>query len=278
MSTAHQVAASVVVKSVYMLRIALALILSLVFATNASAAVQLDQSTQLRSAPSASAPVTETAPARNASGRAIAYNVVGRNSGWLRISYRVGGWVRATATSPLKAPVDPRISCSRSRSLGSESNGGLRDGVLMPVEGASFFTWSFRRQARFNDARVRWGSCRLVKMITRVLGAYHRAHPAAARVAVGDLSRRFGGPLDGHATHQRGVDVDIYYPRRDGREMEPKTVAQVDRRLAQDLVNRFTRAGASKIFVGLNVGLHGKAGVVSRIGHHDDHLHIRIPG
>ncbi len=80
-------------------------------------------------------------------------------------------------------------------------------------------------------------------------GRHRRAHPGAPRVLVGDLSRprggpfgpRFGGP--GHVSHQNGLDVDVYYPRRDRLEAAPTRVAQIDRRLAQDLVDRFLAAG-----------------------------------
>ena len=50
----------------------------------------------------------------------------------------------------------------------------------------------------------------------------------------------------------------------------------MDRLLAQDLVNRFVAAGAQKVFVGPRLKLRGKRGVVTPLGNHDDHLHVRI--
>ena len=41
-------------------------------------------------------------------------------------------------------------------------------------------------------------------------------------------------------------------------------------------MNRFVRAGAIKVFVGPNVGLRGRRGVVEVLVHHDDHLHVRL--
>ncbi len=44
-------------------------------------------------------------------------------------------------------------------------------------------------------------------------------------MGIGDLSRPNGGVFDerfggrGHASHQNGLDVDVYYPRRDGQEL-----------------------------------------------------------
>ena len=99
---------------------------------------------------------------------------------------------------------------------------------------------------------------------------------------MGDLSRPRGGGFgreyggDGHRSHQNGLDADVFYPRRDGRERIPARVAQVDRRLAQELVDRFVHAGAQYVFVGPGTGLHGPAKVVMALGNHDDHLHLRI--
>jgi murein endopeptidase len=85
---------------------------------------------------------------------------------------------------------------------------------------------------------------------------------------------RYGPP--GHASHQNGLDADVYYPRTDRRERAPLRVAQVDRALAQDLVDRFVAAGAQYVFVGLSVSLDGPRRVVQAIPHHNNHLHVRL--
>jgi hypothetical protein len=72
--------------------------------------------------------------------------------------------------------------------------------------------------------------------------------------------------------------VDIYYPRLDGLERRPYKPAQVDRELAQDLVDRFVAAGARTVYVGPSLGLKGPRKVVVPLVHHDDHLHVRLPG
>ena len=80
----------------------------------------------------------------------------------------------------------------------------------------------------------------------------------------------------GHVSHQNGLDVDVYYPRLDRWELPPRRVAQIDRRLAQDLVDRFVSAGARYVFVGPNTGLTGPRRVVQQLAHHDNHLHVRL--
>ena len=53
-------------------------------------------------------------------------------------------------------------------------------------------------------------------------------------------------------------------------------MGDIDHALAQDLVNRFVRAGAQFVFVGPHTGLHGPPGVVETLVYHDDHMHVRI--
>jgi murein endopeptidase len=118
-----------------------------------------------------------------------------------------------------------------------------------------------------------------VRVLLRVVREYAAAHPASPRVGIGDLSRRRGGPFGPkHASHQNGLDADVYYPRLDRRERPPRRVEQIDRPLAQDLVRRFARAGAEIVYVGPLTGFTGPPGIVRVLWNHDNHLHVRIPG
>jgi len=154
--------------------------------------------------------------------------------------------------------------------------------VQLPAQGATFFTWDAVLRCAPNRAWRRWGTDRLVRVVLRVLADFAAAHPGAPRVGIGDLSRPRGGSFGpqfgglGHASHQNGLDVDVYYPRKDGAERQVDGPAELDRRLAQDLVSRFVAAGAQYVFVGPNTGLVGRRGVVQVLRYHDDHLHVRI--
>jgi murein endopeptidase len=182
------------------------------------------------------------------------------------------------APRPGWEPVDWR----RSAPSGSPSAGALADGVRLPAEGRHFATWEPGRNASPSRPWRRWGGDRTVRALLAVAAAHRRAHPGAPRLLVGDLSRpgggpfgpRFGGP--GHVSHQNGLDVDVYYPRRDRLEAAPTRVAQIDRRLAQDLVDRFLAAGARVVFVGPRTGLTGPPERVVALPRHDNHLHARF--
>jgi murein endopeptidase len=183
---------------------------------------------------------------------------------------------------PASKPAAPRIAWHHSTSIGSPSAGGLQDGVRLPASGDAFFTWDPVKRRSPNRAWRRWGTDRLVRMVLRVAREYRAAHPHAPRMAVGDLSRPRGGDFGprfgyiGHASHQNGLDVDVYYPRADGRERAPRYASQINRDLSQELVDRFLDAGAVTIFVGPNTHLTGPAGVVVPLANHDNHLHVRI--
>jgi protein MpaA len=172
-----------------------------------------------------------------------------------------------------------------SRAVGFPWKGSLVGGVRLAPEGEHFFTWDPVRKRSPNRGGRRNGSDRLVRTLLRVLDRYAAANPGASRVGIGDLSRphgggfgpRFGPP--GHVSHQNGLDADIYYPRRDRRERTPVRPRQIDRKLAQDLLDRFLAAGAEKIFVGPNTGLTGPPAIVEVLpDHHDNHMHVRLAG
>ena len=182
-------------------------------------------------------------------------------------------------------PPEAAIVWRRSRALGRPFSGRLVRGVELPASGTHFVTVDPVTRTSPNRAWRRYGTDRLVRVLLQVAEAHAAAHPGAPRLVVGDLSRRHGGRFgrefggDGHRSHQNGLDADVYYPRRDGRERIPARVAQVDRRLAQELVDRFVAAGAQYVFVGPHTRLHGPPKVVMTLANHDDHLHVRLrPG
>lgn len=184
-----------------------------------------------------------------------------------------------TAGFPPLGPLPRRTS----RPIGIPSAGRLEGGVQMPVAGPDHFTWDPIRRRAPNRPWRRWGAYGVVRLTLKVVRQYRAAHPGAPRVGIGDLSRRRGGDfgplygLPGHASHQNGLDVDLYYPRLDRSERALEDVSEINHKLSQDLVDRFVDAGAEVIFVGPNTGLDGPPSVVQAIPNHDNHLHVRFP-
>ena len=188
---------------------------------------------------------------------------------------------------PLQEPLpppepEPVIAYRQSTPVGVWWAGKLRRGVQLPAEGPDWFTWDPVRKRLPNRGWRRWGTDRLVRTVLDVIAGYRLDNALAPRVGIGDLSRRHGGDFGmrfgglGHASHQNGLDADIYYPRYDGLERRPFKPSQVDVDLAQDLVDRFLAAGARVIYVGPSLGLEGPRKRVVPLAHHDDHLHVRL--
>ena len=171
-----------------------------------------------------------------------------------------------------------QIEWSHATSVGSPSSGRLIDGTQLPTAGPNWVTWNPVTDSVPNAPNRLYGNERTIHAILSVTRAYRTAHPEAPRVVVGDISRPGGGPMtDEHISHQNGLDVDIYFPRRDGALRAPRTRSQIDMALAQDLVDRFLAAGAQMIFVGPSTGLRGPGGVVVPYRGHEYHMHVRFP-
>ena len=183
------------------------------------------------------------------------------------------------------APVFPAVRWRRSRVLGSHTSGRLVRGVLLPGAGERFVTWDPILRRSPNRAWRRWGSDQLIRTLLAVADAYHAADPDAPPLVIGDLSRPGGGEFGsrfgglGHVSHQNGLDIDIYYPRRDGALRPPRSVDQIDRPRARRLVRLWLRAGARFVFVGPRTNLTGVGprSRVQAIRYHDNHIHVRLP-
>jgi murein endopeptidase len=184
--------------------------------------------------------------------------------------------------APAPAATTPAAPTGPSRALGQPWHGRLLNGVELPEVTTDWLTWDPVLKQIPNRPERRFGTAKLIATLRRVLAAWHAAHPELPQILIGDLSRPHGGVFDqrygglGHASHQNGLDADVYYPRLDRRLLAAYKPSLVDRAVAQDLLNRFVAAGVQFVFVGTRVGLTGPKKVVQVIAHHNDHMHVRI--
>jgi len=174
------------------------------------------------------------------------------------------------------APESPRIAWHTATSIGLPYAGHLENGTQLPVEGPDWVTWNPNTDSRPNLPGRLYGHEHTIRTIMKVLARYRRAHPSAPRIVVGDISLHSGGVMDQHVSHENGLDVDVYYPRRDRWLQAPTSTAQIDRRLSQDLLDGFVAAGASKIFVGYATDLRGPRDIVTPYPNHENHMHVRF--
>src|SRR5881394_3504107 len=108
------------------------------------------------------------------------------------------------------------------RAIGFYAKGCLAGATALPVDGPA---WQAMRLSRNRN----WGHPKLVALVEK-LAVEARAHDAWPGLLVGDISQPRGGPmLTGHASHQVGLDADIWLTpmpeRRLSREEREETSA-----------------------------------------------------
>jgi penicillin-insensitive murein endopeptidase len=116
---------------------------------------------------------------------------------------------------PLANPGDPRVPAKElfgrkpepaalsARSIGSYARGCLAGAKALPVDGE---TWQVMRLSRNRN----WGHPRLIALLERVSKRVPEVNGWPG-LLVGDLAQARGGPmLTGHASHQIGLDADVW--------------------------------------------------------------------
>ncbi len=90
------------------------------------------------------------------------------------------------------------------RAIGSYAKGCMAGGTMLPIDGPA---WQAMRLSRNRN----WGLPVLVDFLERFAGDL-KAKENWPGLLVGDMSQPRGGPmLTGHASHQTGLDADIWY-------------------------------------------------------------------
>ena len=104
------------------------------------------------------------------------------------------------------APMQPRT-------IGFYAKGCLAGGMALPINGP---TWQVMRLSRNRN----WGHPRMIEFLERL--SQKGAKVGWRGLLVGDMSQPRGGPmLTGHASHQVGLDADIWLTPMLARELTP---------------------------------------------------------
>lgn len=189
---------------------------------------------------------------------------------------------------PKPVHADCAIDCV-SRAIGRPDRGRLEGAVAIREHPGLFLRAATRKH-------YGWGTTELIAAIRAAADHVQRTHPDAPPVVVGHLSRRDGGRLSNHVSHQTGLDVDIgYIVARGGlNDFGPETAETIDLDRTWTLLDGFIRTGRvqyvftdARFIPGLRraarrAGLSPERvaqlfrGVIRHEPHHDTHLHVRI--
>ena len=180
--------------------------------------------------------------------------------------------------------------------VGSYARGCLSGAVALAPTGPS---WQIMRPSRNRN----WGHPDLLSFVERFANGM-KEHDGWSGLLIGDLSQPRGGPmLTGHASHQIGLDVDIWYkpmPLRtlsalERETMEPEILAEPDatqvlpdhwndgwlrllRRAASDPVvaRIFVHPAIKKALCETPMAERDWMSKVRAYAGHNDHFHVRI--
>jgi hypothetical protein len=141
--------------------------------------------------------------------------------------------------------------------------------VLLPVKGPGFVT-----NNRGND-QFQFGQQSTIDAAIRVAANWNEKH-ADRPFSIGQISKKGGGPMPPHKSHQLGVDVDVRPMRKDG-ENAPVTItdSQFDRELTTELIKLWWRLAPTQA-VFFNDQSVIDAGLSRFVNGHHNHFHVRL--
>lgn len=201
----------------------------------------------------------------------------------------------AAQTAQALFSAKPTPTAHPPHAIGRHGLGCLAGGVQLPETGP---TWQAMRLSRNHH----WGHPKAIAFVER-LSRIAAAEPGWRGLYVGDISQARGGPIPGHASHQIGLDIDIWMrpaTRLDLSRAERERLASISVRTAdQRSVNgnwtashhRILEAAArdphvERIFVTAPVKLRMCADAPARDRAwlakirpwwgHDSHFHVRL--
>lgn len=180
---------------------------------------------------------------------------------WRRIDFNGqaawvhGAYLGAASGAPPPATTPPPPSGRR-----PTSRAGF---IQLPASGPGFYC--------YNTSLRRWGTPTMVYGLERIGRRWASEQAGAPRMGIGDISAQNGGKISGHASHQRGVDVDVRPVRTSGESAVTRFQSSYSRTRTQALVRMF-RAELPITHIFFN---DPNVSGVSRWPNHDNHFHAR---
>lgn len=137
--------------------------------------------------------------------------------------------------------------------------------IQLPASGPGFYSYAVPGR--------RWGTPSMVYGLERIGRAWVHRNPSAPRIGVGDLSLENGGDITGHASHEKGVDVDV--------RLMPKGPDEIVVTRFWSTYSRVRTAALIRIFkdeLPTTLTLFNDRSVPGTIRwpNHDNHFHVRI--
>lgn len=104
----------------------------------------------------------------------------------------------AALAAPADAIAEPKDKQAKHASVGAPNRGTLRGGIRLKSS----------KHLKVREGARTWGLPQLTRALQRAATRVNKKHGRSV-LLVGDLSKKGGGSLDGHKSHQTGRDADV---------------------------------------------------------------------
>ncbi|MCA0350706.1 MAG: penicillin-insensitive murein endopeptidase [Chloroflexi bacterium] len=169
-----------------------------------------------------------------------------------------------------------------------QSHAGLSaDGVVGPTTWKNLiwhyeytdFSANICDQDPDSNGNANWGVASTVAQIEAAASDF--VGYGKGKVPLGDISFEHGGDIPGHASHETGLDVDLWPIRTDGKQCTGSRItwqsSTYDRAATRNLVKAIRAAAPNQITViYFNDPVLISEGLTTSYPNHDNHLHIRF--
>lgn len=177
-------------------------------------------------------------------------------------------------------------SGTASRVTTFQSHAGIgADGVVGPTTWKNLI-WHYATPSWSNicdqnpdgNTYANWGTASTIGQLEAAAASF--AATGQGRVPLGDISHEHGGDIVGHASHETGLDVDIWPIRTDNAQCTAGRITwqsgTYDRAATRALVQKVRATASGQIaLIYFNDPVLIGEGLTTQYPNHDNHLHIR---
>lgn len=160
------------------------------------------------------------------------------------------------------------------------------DGIVGPVTWKNLL-WHYENtsfgstmcgQSPDGNANAHWGTSAAVAQLEAAAASF--AGTGNGKLPVGDSGFEHGGDIPGHASHELGLDFDVWPARTDSAQCTAGRItwqsAAYDRAATRELVKAIRAAAPGHIkLIFFNDPQLISEGLVTQYANHDNHLHVR---
>lgn len=161
-----------------------------------------------------------------------------------------------------KTSKSPTRTTSTRRVSNATRTGGVN--TQMPVRGNGFSTYGTRAH--------QYGTQRAVSTMQNIASRYHAR--TGRNMEIGEISRRGGGRLPPHSSHQRGTDIDVRPQSTTGGRTTWRQ-ANYDRNATREMIRDIRRENPNARIL-FNDPQLIREGLTRPYRGHDNHLHVSL--